>query len=117
MKRPLPTRLLSEAWDAVIEAKAGEGCVNVSAIAIAIRRSGRFQNVPLPGIEKAVLHATLSVGAVIEFDKGGALPGSCGSALPDEIVAEAAEQQPLPASGAGAAIQRDGAQLGTLQEK
>lgn len=104
MKRPLPSRLLSEAWDAVIQAKASEGCVNVSAIALAIRRTARFQNVPLPGIEKAVLHATLSVGAVVEFDKG-------------ETAHDMADDAACRLSGSGAAVQRDGAQLGTLQEK
>ncbi|PLP56233.1 hypothetical protein CYK37_25975 [Mesorhizobium loti] len=99
MKRPLPARLLSEAWDAVIEAKAASGYVNVSAIATTIRRTGRFQNVPLPGIEKAVLHATLAVGAVIEFDKG-------------ENPAAA-----LRLPGSGATVQSDGAQLSMLQEK
>ncbi|HEV2505401.1 MAG TPA: hypothetical protein VGV39_20155 [Mesorhizobium sp.] len=106
MKRPLPSRLLSEAWDAVILAKASEGYVNVSAIAVAIRRTGRFQNVPLPGIEKAVLHATLSVGAVVEFDKG----------QPTRQAGEDEKRNDrLP--GSGAAVQRDGAQLSTLQEK
>lgn len=100
MKRPLPAKLLSEAWDAVIEAQAAEGYVNVPAIATAIRRTCRFQNVPLAGIEKAVLHASLAVGAVIEFDSGGN-----------------AEKAILAPRGSGTTVQRDGAQLSTLREK
>lgn len=103
MKRPLPARLLSEVWDAVVEAKATDGYVNVPAIAAAIRRTGFFQNVPMPGIEKAVLHATLAVGAVVEFDRGEDAEDAC--------------QRRLPAPGAGVAVQRDGAQLGTLREE
>lgn len=109
MKRPLPARMLSEAWDAVIEAQATDGYVNVSAIAAAIRRTGRFQNVPVACIEKAVLHATLAIGAVVEFDKGGRL------LRPDERLRETEDAG--PGHGAGATVQRDSVQLSTLREK
>lgn len=111
MKRPLPARMLSEAWDAVIEAQATDGYVNVSAIAAAIRRTGRFQNVPVACIEKAVLHATLAIGAVVEFDKNE----TAHLLRPEDRLRE--PDGAGPGHGTGATVQRDSAQLSTLREK
>ncbi len=68
MKRPLPAKLLNEAWNFVMESHATDGCVNVPAIASAIRKTSRYQNVTHSSIEQVILHACMTVGAIIEFD-------------------------------------------------
>lgn len=104
MKRPLPAKLLNEAWNFVMESHATDGCVNVPAIASSIRKTSRYQNVAHTSIEQVILHACMTVGAIVEFDTEASM-------LRDR------RAEPSACSNRGSGIHPYADQAGSLEDK
>ncbi len=69
MKRLISERLMTDLSEAVREALARDGIVNVPLLAEAIRKRNESENVALEDIESQLLLQAQSFSAAIEFDR------------------------------------------------